>query len=405
LLAIISLTLGAGLARGQGGTGRPTTPPPKKTPPARKTPRSNPTSAVSPPAASFSTLINARALEDGIVSGEIAYSGPAPRRFLVDTSADPLCTQLEPNFEIEEPIVRRGKAANVFVYLKDGVTDDGKKLSDLSFAVPTTEVVLSQKGCRFFPHVFGVMVNQAITINNGDPTTHNVHFAPKNNPEWNQSQVAGGAALTHRLELSEVMVLIKNNQHPWMKAYAGALNHPFFAVTQADGKFEIRGVPPGTYTLAAWHEGPGGGSEMTLGVIVKGSASLAPKTLEADPALFPPDKGNLQYGDPKGDARNDPAGAKVYSGKEVDQRAQILSRPKPIYTDEARKNLVSGTVVLKAVLASNGQVANIRVIKGLPNGLTEQAIAAAKELRFVPAMKDGHAVSQEIQLEYNFNPY
>lgn len=96
---------------------------------------------------------------------------------------------------------------------------------------------------------------------------------------------------------------------------------------------------------------------------------------------------------------------KIFAGKDVDQRAQILSRPKPLYTEEARKNLVSGTVVLKAVLAANGQVTQIRAIQGLPNGLTEQAIAAAMQVKFTPAMKDGHPVSQWIQFEYNFSPY
>jgi TonB family protein len=96
---------------------------------------------------------------------------------------------------------------------------------------------------------------------------------------------------------------------------------------------------------------------------------------------------------------------KVYMPSEVTQKARILSRPEPQYTEEARKNQVSGTVVLRIVLSSSGQVTNISAISGLPYGLTERAIAAARQLRFSPAMKDGHPISQYAQIEYNFNLY
>ena len=96
---------------------------------------------------------------------------------------------------------------------------------------------------------------------------------------------------------------------------------------------------------------------------------------------------------------------KTFSPSQVNVKARILSRPEPQYTEEARKNQVSGTVVLRAVFSSSGQVTGIRAVSGLPNGLTERAIAAARQIRFTPAMKDGHAVSQYIQIEYNFNLY
>jgi protein TonB len=89
----------------------------------------------------------------------------------------------------------------------------------------------------------------------------------------------------------------------------------------------------------------------------------------------------------------------------VSSKARILSRPEPQYTEEARRNQVTGTVVLRAVFAANGAVTNIKAIKGLPDGLTEKAIAAARQIKFVPAQKDGRAVSQYIQIEYNFNLY
>ncbi|HEX8845961.1 MAG TPA: energy transducer TonB [Pyrinomonadaceae bacterium] len=97
--------------------------------------------------------------------------------------------------------------------------------------------------------------------------------------------------------------------------------------------------------------------------------------------------------------------SRIYNPKEVTQPARIISRPDPQYTEKARENQVSGTVVLRAVLSASGQVTNIRTVSGLPDGLTERAIAAARQIKFAPATKDGRAVSQYIQIEYNFNLY
>jgi len=89
----------------------------------------------------------------------------------------------------------------------------------------------------------------------------------------------------------------------------------------------------------------------------------------------------------------------------VTSKARVLSKPEPQYTEEARKNQIVGTVVLRAVFSSSGQVTNIRAVSGLPYGLTDRAIAAARQIKFVPATKDGHQVSMWMQLEYNFNLY
>lgn len=96
---------------------------------------------------------------------------------------------------------------------------------------------------------------------------------------------------------------------------------------------------------------------------------------------------------------------KIFSGKDVTSKARILSKPEPQYTEDARKNQVTGTVVLRAVFSSSGQVTQIRAVSGLPYGLTERAIAAARNIKFTPATKDGHNVSMWFQLEYNFNLY
>ncbi len=92
-------------------------------------------------------------------------------------------------------------------------------------------------------------------------------------------------------------------------------------------------------------------------------------------------------------------------GSHFFKRSHILSKPEPQYTEEARQNQVTGTVVLRAVFTSSGEVSDIRAISGLPFGLTERAVAAARQIKFAPATKDGHPVSMYIQLEYNFNLY
>ena len=102
---------------------------------------------------------------------------------------------------------------------------------------------------------------------------------------------------------------------------------------------------------------------------------------------------------------NSVADQQSYTGKEVNKKVRLAMKPEPSYTESARQNRVTGSVVIKCVLSSNGSVTNIRVVSGLPDGLTEKAIAVAKKIKFLPAMKDGKHVSMWIQLEYNFNLY
>ena len=162
-------------------------------------------------------------------------------------------------------------------YIKDGTLADGKKVGDYSYKSASSAATLDQKGCHYTPHVMGVMVNQPISITNSDPTTHNVHFRPTKNPDWNQSQPNGAGPLSHKLAVSEVLVPVKCDQHPWMRAFIGVMKHPFFAVSGEDGSFTISGVPPGKYTVVAWHEGPGSGTEKTMEVTV---AAKAPATAD-----------------------------------------------------------------------------------------------------------------------------
>jgi hypothetical protein len=209
----------------------------------------------------------------GTVSGVVSFNGTPPAPKKIDSSADPVCGQKNPTLETEDTVVKDGKLANVFVYVKEGTTTDGKKVGDFKWDPPSTAVQLDQNGCHYRPHVLGIQVNQKLSITNSDPTQHNVHPTPKNNPEWNQSQPNGAPPIEKTFARSEVLIPVKCNQHPWMKSYIGVLKTPFFAVSKEDGTFTISGLPAGNYTLVAWKEGGPSGTEKTLQVKVEANGT------------------------------------------------------------------------------------------------------------------------------------
>jgi cytoskeletal protein RodZ len=174
------------------------------------------------------------------VSGTVKLDGTAPKQQKIDMSQDPACK----GDNMSETIVADGgDLANVFVYVKDG-------LGDRTFDVPKDPAVIDQKGCQYHPHVLGVMTGQNLEVKNDDPTTHNIHPTPKDNREWNESQPPQAAPIEKSFAREEIMLPVKCNQHPWMKMYVNVVKSPFFAVTDKSGKYEIKGLPPGTYTIA-----------------------------------------------------------------------------------------------------------------------------------------------------------
>ncbi|MBI2677392.1 MAG: hypothetical protein HYX28_01275 [Candidatus Koribacter versatilis] len=182
------------------------------------------------------------------VSGMAMFTGAAPKPTKIDMSQDPACKKSGAENMTETVVVDdKGDLANVFVYVKDG-------LGDRAFEVPKDKVTLDQQGCRYHPHVLGMMAGQTVEIKNDDDTTHNIHPSPKDNKEWNESQPPKGSPLEKNFARQEVLIPVKCNQHPWMKMYIGVVKHPYFAVTGKDGKFTIKDLPPGDYTLAAVHE-------------------------------------------------------------------------------------------------------------------------------------------------------
>lgn len=192
--------------------------------------------------------------DEGTITGKVMLNGTAPAPDPIDMSQDGACVQSNPNPVSEVLSVKDGKVASVFVYIKDGQVTGGKKIKDYTFDVPAEAATLDQHGCHYVPHVLGLQAKQKVNVVNSDPTTHNVNVQAKSNEKWNQSQTQGAAPIVKAFARAETLIPVKCNQHPWMKAYVNVLSHPYFMVTKEDGTFEIKGVPPGTYTLVAWHE-------------------------------------------------------------------------------------------------------------------------------------------------------
>ena len=191
---------------------------------------------------------------EGAIIGVVNMNGTTPERKAISMDADNACAANNPNPLSEDTVVNAGKVQNVFVYVKDGKTAEGRSLTAYTFAPTAPEVVLDQKGCQYTPHVLGMMNTQKLRVTNSDPTTHNVNAQPKSNQPFNQAQGTGAPAIVKEFPRAEAQIPVKCNQHPWMKAYMHVLRHPYFAVSGADGTFQIAGLPPGTYTVAAWHE-------------------------------------------------------------------------------------------------------------------------------------------------------
>jgi hypothetical protein len=197
------------------------------------------------PAAPKPASISVDAATAGTISGVVTLKGQPPKMKPLDMTADPGCpTGPQP---AEVVVATGGKLANVFVYVKEGLPQG-------NFAVPSDPVTLDQKGCRYIPHMLGIMAGQPLKITNTDTADHNIHDMPSNNPAFNESQTPTDQPVTKKFPNAEMMVPVQCNQHPWMRAYINVMSHPYFAVSGQDGSFEIRNLPPGEYTIAAVHE-------------------------------------------------------------------------------------------------------------------------------------------------------
>jgi plastocyanin len=183
----------------------------------------------------------------GEVKGSVLFNGMKPHLPQISMAQDPICASLQkgPVYPEDGQVNANGTLPNAFVYVKAGPIHQ-------SYPPPSTPVVLNQVRCEYDPHVLGIMVGQPLKVLNSDPTTHNVHVMPKYNRPWNVSQEPGSQPFTRRFTHAEIMIPVKCNQHPWMKAYLGVTTNPFYTVTGKTGTFAINNLPPGRYTLEVW---------------------------------------------------------------------------------------------------------------------------------------------------------
>ena len=191
----------------------------------------------------------------GDITGKITLKGTPPPEKAI--AVDATCGKARTDQGLEAAKTRfyavgkDGALADVFVYLKSGVTAKP--------AVPATAAVIDQKGCEYTPYIVGAMVGQKIHVKTSDPALHNVHPMPvvAGNKEYNKAHLPGSPPLEFSWDNQEILLRFKCDVHPWMFAYVGVVDHPYFAVSGADGSFKIADVPPGKYTVEAFHRKSG----------------------------------------------------------------------------------------------------------------------------------------------------
>ncbi len=193
------------------------------------------------------------ALGTATITGSVKFDGKKPRTRPIDMAgADAKCAELHGGKRLKPETVvlnDNGTLRNVFVWVKSGA-------EGFSFPVPEGDALLDQKGCWYQPHVQGMRTGQSLSVKTSDPTAHNVHGFAKVNRPFNRSQPAGANNVDIRMRRDEASppMKVKCDIHPWMNAFVAVVDHPYYAVTGPDGSFTLENLPPGTYTIEAWHE-------------------------------------------------------------------------------------------------------------------------------------------------------
>jgi hypothetical protein len=212
-------------------------------------------------AALFTTLTMSSARQgNGTVSGRVSFEGTPAKPHTIDMSQEPSCAKQYAKPVTAENVVTGPENAleNVVVYISAGAPDE---------PAPSQPAVLTQKGCRYTPHILVLQVNQDLEIVNDDQTSHNIHPLPKYNREWNRSQPPGTPPIEDKYARPE-FIPVKCNIHPWMNGTLAVLKNSHYALTGTQGEFKLPDLPPGNYTITAWHESYG---EQTQEVTIAGS--------------------------------------------------------------------------------------------------------------------------------------
>ena len=230
-------------------------------------------------------LASALQIQAADITGKITLKGTPPAE--KELPLDPSCGQLhagkaKPTTHLYN-VDKSGNLADVFVYIKSGLT---------SKPAPSSQpVVLDQVGCEYTPYVFGLQIGKKLAVKTSDPMMHNVHVMPEpkyGNKESNRAQMPNTPNMEYVFDKPEVFLRFKCDVHIWMFAYAGLVDHPYFAVSGPDGTFKIANVPPGKYVIEAVHRKAhttaDGAKGITQEIMVGADGAKADFTVEVPPA-------------------------------------------------------------------------------------------------------------------------
>jgi plastocyanin len=203
------------------------------------------------------------------IIGTVTLVGtPPPEIPITPLINDPICGPLHKDTPTTHFYVvgSNGEFGDVVIYLKDA---SGNDITGKSTGASASPVVLDQKGCLYTPQILAIQTGQKLIVRNSDPCVHNVHTTSKaGNVEHNDVQMPGGPDLTYTFDKPEIFMRFNCDIHPWMFAWVSLFDNPYFSISGADGKFVIKDVPPGKYTVVADHRKLG---VQTAEVVVKDS--------------------------------------------------------------------------------------------------------------------------------------
>lgn len=213
----------------------------------------------------------------GSISGTVSLAGKPPKPQRLDLSSDPPCLEIAGRKVMQQDLVvgKGGGLANVFVRL------EGAGLEAAAGPVPEEAVVIEQRGCIYYPRMAGARAGQTLRVVNGDDIVHNVRSVSEAGSGFNIGQPFAGMAFDFDLVAAEPMMRLRCDMHPWMHAFIGVVDHPWFAVSGEDGRFELVGVPAGEYEVSLWHEKLG--SQRRSVTITDGAATTLDLSYPAAP--------------------------------------------------------------------------------------------------------------------------